>query len=463
MILMKYLLNKFALALSISGLLMLSACEIDTVVDPNNPSLGGVLSDASKAELQALVTGLEARHRGYVTNATELFGCFGREVYAYFGSDPRFKSEWLGLAITETYPDFFSSGGTYVEPYLAVKQANILIASATASTQISTEEESAYLGLAKTIKGYQLLWPLMQQYQNGIRVDVEDPLNPGPTLPFNEALAAIRAILDEGFSDLDKAGSSLPYTLSAGFTGFKTPAGLQQINRAIAARAALYASDWQGAINALSGSFFNQAAASEADLNVGPAHVWGESPDLNNPLYYPFDRNTRTILIVHPAMIEDALPGDLRVTRKFARRVSNLVIDAAIVDAATGTPIPGEWQDARWATNVAPIPFIRNEELLLIYAEAQARLSQPGNAVNAINTIRNIWGVGNYTGATDTESLIDEILFQRRYSLWAEMGHRWVDLRRTNRLNTTYVDTRDGGNIFTQVARRSSEIAWDER
>lgn len=460
---MKHLLNKITLSLLLIGMLGLSACEVDTVTDPNNPSLQSVLTDASKAELQVLVTGLEARHRVYVANATQLFGCFGREVYPYFGSDPRFKSEWLGIAITETYSDFFSSAGTYVDPYLAVKQANVLIASAANSTQITEDEEFGYKGFAKTIKGFQLLWPLLQQYQNGIRVDVDDPLNPGPIVSYDAALAAIRATLDEGYADLDKAGATFAFSLSNGFADFATPATMKQVNRAIAARAALYANDWQGALTALNGSFMNLAAASEDDLQVGPAHVHGESPDINNPLYYPFDRSTRTILIVHPAMIEDALPGDLRVSRKFARRVANLVIDAGISDEVTGEPILGEWQDARWASNIAPIPFIRNEELLLIYAEAQARLNQPGLAVGAINTIRNIWGVGNYTGATDTEALIEEILFQRRYSLWAEMGHRWVDLRRTNRLNTSYVDTREGGNIFTQVAKRSSETAWDER
>ncbi len=68
------------------------------------------------------------------------------------------------------------------------------------------------------------------------------------------------------------------------------------------------------------------------------------------------------------------------------------------------------------------------------------------------------WGLPNYTGPTDTESLLEKILFQRRYSLWAEGGHRWIDLRRTNRLNKNYVDLRDRGNIFSQGGKRTSEI-----
>lgn len=447
------------------GLALASACEIEEVVDPNNPSLASVTNNATKAEIQSLVTGLEARNRDYFGNATQMFGVFGREVYAYFGSDPRFAADWLGVNITETYPDFFGSGGTYVNPYLGVKQANTLIKSANNTSALSTTEASAVSGFAKTIKAYQLLWPLNQQYQNGIRLDVEEPLNPGPILSYAESLSGIRAICDQGFTELSAGGTTLPFSLSSGFSGFNTPAGLAKVNRAIAARLALYAGDWQGALTALNASFMdlNVDAASASKMDVGPRHVYGNAPDVNNPLFYPFDQNTSTILIVHPALIENALPGDQRVVKKFGRRVNNPVRNPGIRLNGNGDQIAGEYQDIRWSSNIAPIPFIRNEELILIYAEAQARLTNPTEAVRAINIVRNTWGVGDYTGATDTESLVNEILFQRRYSLWAEAGHRWVDLRRTNRLNGTFVDLREGGKLFTQVARRTSETNWDNQ
>jgi hypothetical protein len=158
-------------------------------------------------------------------------------------------------------------------------------------------------------------------------------------------------------------------------------------------------------------------------------------------------------------MIEDALPGDERVDAKFFQR-TNPVSNSNIQDAQ-GDNIPGEYQDARWETNTDPIPYIRNEELILIYAEASLMTNNTQDAIDAINTIRNTWGLSDYSGGTSEDELMEEILFQRRYSLWAEGGHRWIDLRRTDRLNETYVDLREGGNIFTQVSRRTSEINWD--
>jgi len=430
----------------IVGSVCFTSCEIEQVDDPNNPSLASVTGDPTKAELQGLITGLEARHRNYFGSATQMFGSFGREIWAFFGSDPRFTGDWLGIGLNgETYPDFFASAGTYTTPYLAVKQANVLVDAANASTSLTAAEKAAYSGFAKTVKGHQLLYPSLQQFENGIRIDVSDPLNPGPIVSYDEALAALRAELDAGFSELSGVDGDLPFGLSEGYENFETGNGLASINRAIAARAAIYAGDGSGALMALSSSFMDL----DGDLQAGPAHVYGNSPDVSNPLFYPFDRPTSTIIVVHPALLEDAEAGDTRLS-KFAQRIENPA-ESADVDFI------GNYQDGRWESNIASIPYIRNEELILIYAEANMMTGNMDEAVNAINIIRNAHGLNDYSGGNSDDEIIDEILHQRRYSLWAEAGHRWVDLRRTGRLNADYVDLRDGGSLFTQVARRTSE------
>jgi hypothetical protein len=75
--------------------LSFSSCEIEQVTDPNNPSVQSATSDASLVEIQFLVTGLEGGNRGYYGNASQMFGTFGREVWPYFASDPRFLGDWL--------------------------------------------------------------------------------------------------------------------------------------------------------------------------------------------------------------------------------------------------------------------------------------------------------------------------------------------------------------------------------
>ncbi len=107
--------------------------------------------------------------------------------------------------------------------------------------------------------------------------------------------------------------------------------------------------------------------------------------------------------------------------------------------------------------------------MILIKAEAQAQLGQTSNAVASIDIIREAANIGKYTGPTDKNSLLKEILYQRRYSLWAEpAGHRWVDVRRytgpgllyTN-MNEAIDATYDKGKVFTQFPLPQAEVNWD--
>jgi len=448
----------FSTAIVLLSAFMITGCnltEVDEVFDPNNPSVAGVLQDASRGELQNMVTGLEARHRNYFDNATELYGSFGREVWAFFESDPRFTIDWLGQEGITPYPNFFGSGGVYNTPYQTIKQANLLIGAAENTTSVTDAEKNAILGFSKTIKAFQYLIPLHGQYQNGIRIDVDEPLNPGPFLSYDDALTEILNLLDEANADLNNASSTLPFSLTEGFGeyGFDSVAGLQQVNRAIKARASIYAEDWPGALDALDDSFMDLTAG-EASMNVGVYHVYGNPPDSFNPLFYPLDANTNQIMVVHPSMIEDAEPGDLRVENKFFER-TNPVTNANVPEAAS-------YQDARFSSNTSSIPYLRNEELILIYAEALAQRGQGSDfadAEAAINLIRTTWGLTPVT-LTTFDEIIDQVLFERRYSLWAESGHRWIDARRYDRLDE--ISARYG-RVFTQLARPVSETNWDNQ
>lgn len=431
--------------------------QLDEVRDPNNPSVSSITNNATPQQIQFLITGLEARHRSYVTNVSQAWNTFGREIWFLNASDPRFQTDWLGQ--NGRVPDraYFgfgtTGGGSWALPYQAIKQADVLITSAANTTLIPETSKSAVRGFAKTIKGYQFMIPANFVYENGIRIDVANPLNPGPFVPYEQALDAIKAILDEGDADLVAAGAgSFPFALTRGFSGFNTFTGLRQVNRAITARLNAYRKDWQGVLTALSASFMDL----NGDLNRGPSHPYGASPDIFNPLFYLPNAAVNTIIVVHPSVLRDTTAGDLRVRTKFFRRTTPVTVTT---DAGA---LVGTHQDARWPTNTSSIPFIRNEELILLKAEAHANLNQATQAVEAINIIRNAARIGPYTGATTQAALINEILYQRRYSLWAEpWGHRWIDTRRYGRQNeipTTF----DGGIIFKQFPHPQAELNWDK-
>jgi hypothetical protein len=441
------------------GLMLLSACNplsVDKVIDPNNPSEAGYTENATRQQVQFLITGLEEKHRNYVFTSTAALGSFGREVWYLNGSDPRFTTDWLGQALKEPNSSFFGFGNTggtvYYNPYQAIRQAELVIKSVNSAPQVTDAEKSAVIGFARTIQGYQFMLPANLVYDNGIRIDVSDPMNPGPFVPYQEAMNHVKSLLDAGYAELNKSTGAFTFKLTAGFNGYNTIDGLKKVNRAIAARNAIYRKDWQGALDAVNASFMDL----NGNLTAGPAHPYGAAPDAFNPLYYVPNANVNTMVVVHPKLITDALPGDKRVQEKFLQRT------APVVNSTTYAVLEGMYQDKRWPNNTTAIPFIKNEELILIKAEAHAQLNQPAESVAAINIIRTAAGLAPYAGATTTAALIDEILFQRRYSLWAEpWGHRWVDARRYDKLSEIDVSL-DKGSVFKQFPHPQAELSWNE-
>jgi hypothetical protein len=79
---------------------------------------------------------------------------------------------------------------------------------------------------------------------------------------------------------------------------------------------------------------------------------------------------------------------------------------------------------------------LRLAEQYLIRAEARAHLNKFSEAEADLNIIRNrAFGTPNLTTANDQASLLLAIEKERQWEFFAEWGHRWFDLIRTNRAN----------------------------
>lgn len=78
---------------------------------------------------------------------------------------------------------------------------------------------------------------------------------------------------------------------------------------------------------------------------------------------------------------------------------------------------------------------VRYAEVVLTIAEAAAQTGDLATATTNLNIIRKRAGLANTTATTAT-GLITDILLQRRLELAYE-GHYWIDLRRTNTVQST--------------------------
>jgi hypothetical protein len=104
------------------------------------------------------------------------------------------------------------------------------------------------------------------------------------------------------------------------------------------------------------------------------------------------------------------------------------------------------------------ILLLRLAEIYLIRAEARARKTVPDvvGAAADLNIVRNRAGLAVTTAVTPA-ALLDAILAERRVEL-AHEGHRWFDLRRTNRVLTTLGIT-DAYRALWPIPQRERETS----
>ncbi|MEO6681693.1 MAG: RagB/SusD family nutrient uptake outer membrane protein [Ginsengibacter sp.] len=440
---MKYTYNKLPLICLFIGLLLfLNSCKIEPIADTNNPSLDHLADNPTLGEIQNLVTGIESGMRTDMSFYWHDLGVLGREYYHFSTSDPRWTSDLVGKSGAILDNNTFYTTRPYNSIYLAIKNANILLSGLT-NTKATIPEEQRKAGMAYgyTMKAYQFLLAWNLQYDNGIRVDVANPDALGPFLPKAEALNRIISLNDSGYAILSaNPAVALPFKS----TIYGNTAGMfGQFNRALAARLAVYNKNWNGALTALSKSFFEM----NGDLKKGAYYIYSTAGgDMLNPVYEPLN-SSGEVNVAQASFQANAEAGDSRLN-KIAKRTTSVVLD----------DLTGIYDLYVYKTNIDPVPIIRNEELILIYTEAKIQLGGALNladAVIAINVIRRAASLPIYSGALTQSALITEMLKQRRYSLYAE-GHRWIDMRRYDLLNQLPND-RPGDRVWPQFPRPAGE------
>jgi hypothetical protein len=442
-------------ALRLAGALgaasLLAACSADrlNITNPNTPTVAAAAADPQALQLQA--TGLLRQLRGGRGGFMSSVGIFGRESYNYTPQEGRNTSGFLiGISGANRLDPAGFAVGNWAGQYGNLRDIFNLKTAAAASGALSAEQKSATQGFAKTLEGLELLYVISTRDSLGAIVEIKQNASDLAAFVSRDSVYKyILGTLDDGAANLAAGGAAFPFTMHAGFNGFNTPATFRLFNRAIAARAAAYyatsgggATAWQRSLTALTASFMNTSATSRAQLDAGPAHVYSAATgDANNPL----NAVTATDIYAHPSFTTDAQnkangqPDD-RLTSKIGARPTR--------NAPQGLGTPSSIGFNIYPALTSSIPIIRNEELLLLRAEALLATGDKAGALAIVNQIRVSSGglaASTLTASSPDADLLTEILYNKRYSLMLE-GHRWIDMRRYGRLNELPRDITTGVN-----------------
>lgn len=380
------------------------SCQTLDFSNPNAP----IVDDVT---IQSLVTGIEAGMRVDLAIYLRVVGLLGREIYYFEPADPRYTGEIL---FGNPDPGGFLVNRPWAARYRTIANCRFLL---------DRNAGPGVDGFAQTMLAYQLL--LNSNFTNGrIKLDFSGDLSASFTASSVEALDAIHDLLDDGYNNLQAAGDAFPFQLSEGFAGFDTPAQFARFNRALNARVMAYRGDYDHVLEDLAESFLDPAGA----MNLGVYHIYGTG--LGDQLNEIFENPEATFvkLMGHPNLKTDAEANDQRFASKFAVRpqattFDNLTTDLGVIITSSSTD---------------PLPIIRNEELLLLRAEANLALGNLPAAQSDINIVRAAAGLPA-VNISDPAALLNQLIFERRYSLFME-GHRWVDARRWDRLGDLPVD-----------------------
>lgn len=450
-----HMIRQLARAALCSSVLASFACKSDSFNVPqyNAPTISGVNGTAQA--LQLYVSGVLLQERNSVGGYNNDLGIFGRESYSYFPTDARSVSHYLiglpgpnGTKILD--PAGFASG-QWGPWYRNMLNAVNLAAFADGSAALSAGQKSGVKGFAKTIRALSLYRVIVTRDTLGAAVDIPaNAATPAPFVSRDAVWQAVTGFLDDAKADLTAAGATpFPFSLDDGFAAFNTPATFLKFNRALAARVLVNraslgcAACWAQAQQAITESFIT-APTSVADLNLGVYEVFSSTPgDALNPQ----NPSVGPTWFAHASAITDAQnqasgAPDARMTRKVA------ALSPPKAAPGTNNGIPATAYFTMYPTNVSSVPIIRNEELLLLRAEANLGSGNQAAALTDINTVRTVSG-----GLAPLASLgadpIGALLYERRYSLLWE-GHRWNDMRRYSRLNQLPLDcngTNCGGTV----------------
>ena len=402
----------------------LQGCKKFVEVDPPKTQITKDLVFTTDATATSAIEGLYEQ----MMENIESIANGGLTLYTGLSSD-----ELVYYMTTPSYGEFYSNG---LEPtnenlksnlwgpsYNYIYQANSIIEGLSKSTTVSVTLKQQLIGEAKFIRAFYYF------YLTNLWGDV--PLIISTDYLINSKAGRIQQneIYDQIIADLTDAKSLLSSDYS--FSNGERIRPTQWAAIALLARVYLYIGDWtnaeaQSSLLINNTNFFSLADLNDVFLKNSNEAIWQllpVVPDVNTGEGYMF---AQTDGIPTYAGVSDNL---LAVFEAGDNRKTSWIYSYSSDNQNYNVPFKYKLQFSPSQDEYNTV--LRLAEQYLIRAEARAEQNNILGAQSDLNTIRNRAGLSN-TLAGNKEELLLAIGHERQVELFAEWGHRWLDLKRTH-------------------------------
>ncbi|GHN02267.1 membrane protein [Cytophagales bacterium WSM2-2] len=212
---------------------------------------------------------------------------------------------------------------------------------------------------------------------------------------------------------------------------------------ALLARAYLYTQDWANAVtqaSAVIGAGYTLSPLSGVFLKNSSEAIWQLMPEVSG--YNTFEGNwfvlsstaAPTNVTASDSLFNAFKPGDNRKTSWLAN----------VTVAGKTYYFPNKYKVKTGTTVSEYYMMFRLAEQYLIRAEALAQQNSIAQAVADLNTIRVRTGLVPFPTTLSQAQCLAAVEQERRIELFCEWGHRWFDLKRTNRADAVLSVSKPG-------------------
>lgn len=428
-----------------AAVLVAAGCKDNPVANPiDAPTVDALSGPLTRITLQQLATGALAQDRSAINAFAYALepGIWARDIYRIDASEPRFVQETLG---GNPDPGSFAGGGQWAGFYTAIRAENTLIlalANAPAS-EFTTAEVNATRGFMRTMKALDY-WRIIEMHDTvGATIQTDDGSALTDVRCKTAVLNYIAALYDSANADFTAAGATtvLPFNLPSGFKAFgrdySVVSNLVKFNRGLKGKLDFYRgldrknptpALFPTAITELTAALGGAApgAVPPADFTKGPYYVFVPGGSENTPSTFADVK-----VGLNPLVGDSIQAGD-------TRRSKIVNAPATISGFGLSSSITYVGALANAANQARPLGILRDEELVLLRAQAYIEAGQLANAILDINSVRTNYGLAPVAPATKAAA-IDAVLYEKRYSLLFEGAQRLDDLREYGRLNATFL------------------------
>jgi starch-binding outer membrane protein, SusD/RagB family len=448
--------KRYTLAL-LAGMLVAAGCKDSTAVNPQDaPKADALAGPLIKSGLQTLAIALLSSDRqtfvGTGSAYPILANIYARDIYRLDPSEPRYLNETI-----QATPDrgSFAGGGGWTGQYVTIRQANTMLqALANPSPGVFTAAElSAATGFAQTFKAIAYYRILEMRDTIGVALQKDDPTDTDPAAIIckKNMIAYVAALLDSANTNLVAAGNiTFPWAaFPSGMTGFG-----RDYRRAT--NFILFNRGWKGKVDLYRGldhqnpnaALFTQAITELTQALGGVAAGAVPASTFQTGMYYVFvpagteaapNPYSDTRIGINPAL-DSVRAGDTRASKITTR--STVTIQGVTLTKTLTRAVPSS------ANQAAPLPVLKDEELVLLRAQAEFEAGQFTQGYADLNSVHTAYGLAPYVPSVVLDQARSDLLYDKRYSLLGEGVQRLVDLRAYSRLNATFYPKQTATDVY---------------